>query len=169
MFDIGATELLLIIVIAVIVIGPKDMPMALRTAGRWIGKMRRVSGHFRAGLDAMVREAEMEDMQKEWDKRNADIMAKHPTADPETGKLAHDDAQKLQTDEAGARSAGAELDGKSEAPAAPAKMASPPPSTDPAKRPADPEPLPLFADNGEEMTAMGRTAADAPPADKAKD
>lgn len=85
MFDIGATELLLIIVVAVIVIGPKELPLALRTAGRWIGKMRRVSGHFRAGLDAMVREAEMEDMQKEWDRRNAEIMAKHPNVDAETG------------------------------------------------------------------------------------
>jgi len=87
MFDIGATELLLIIVVAVLVIGPKDMPMALRTAGRWIGKLRKVSGHFRAGLDAMVREAEMEDMQKEWDRRNAEIMKKHPDASAETGQL----------------------------------------------------------------------------------
>ncbi|MBS7669183.1 Sec-independent protein translocase protein TatB [Croceicoccus gelatinilyticus] len=94
MFDIGATELLLIIVVAVLVIGPKDMPMALRTAGRWIGKLRKVSGHFRAGLDAMVREAEMEDMQKEWDRRNAEIMKKHPDASAETGKLtAHASAE----------------------------------------------------------------------------
>lgn len=61
--------------------------MALRTAGRWIGKLRKVSGHFRAGLDAMVREAEMEDMQKEWDRRNAEIMKKHPDASAETGQL----------------------------------------------------------------------------------
>lgn len=87
MFDIGATELLLIIVVAVIVIGPKDLPLALRTAGRWIGKMRRMSSHFRSGLDAMVREAELADMQKEWDKRNAEIMAKHPATDPATGQL----------------------------------------------------------------------------------
>ena len=66
MFDIGAFELLLIVVVAVIVIGPKDMPLALRTAGRWIGKMRRVSSHFRTGLDAMVREAELEEMEKKW-------------------------------------------------------------------------------------------------------
>ena len=52
MFDIGPTELLLIVVVAVIVIGPKDLPLALRTAGKWIGKVRKVSGHFRSGLYA---------------------------------------------------------------------------------------------------------------------
>ena len=62
MFDIGAAELLVIIIVAVIVIGPKDFPLAMRTAGRWIGKVRRVSAHFRSGIDTMVREAELEDM-----------------------------------------------------------------------------------------------------------
>lgn len=80
MFDIGASELLMVVIVAVVVIGPKDMPMAMRTAGRWIGKMRKISGHFRSGIDAMVREAELEDMQAEWNKRNAEIMAKHPEA-----------------------------------------------------------------------------------------
>lgn len=78
MFDIGATELLLIAIVAILVIGPKDMPLALRTAGRWVGKMRKVSGHFRAGLDAMVREAELEDMEKKWQAQNEKIMREHP-------------------------------------------------------------------------------------------
>jgi sec-independent protein translocase protein TatB len=82
MFDIGATELLLIVVVAVVVIGPKDLPLALRTAGRWIGKMRRLSNHFRAGLDAMVREAEMEEMEKKWREQNERIMREHPTDAP---------------------------------------------------------------------------------------
>ena len=74
MFDIGAAELLVIIVVAVIVIGPKEMPRAMRTAGRWIGKVRRVSAHFRTGIDAMVREAELEDMEKKWKAQNEEIM-----------------------------------------------------------------------------------------------
>jgi len=74
MFDIGAAELLVIIVVAVIVIGPKDMPLAMRTAGRWIGKVRRVSAHFRTGVDAMVREAELEDMEARWKAQNEAIM-----------------------------------------------------------------------------------------------
>ena len=82
MFDIGPTELLLIVVVAVIVIGPKDLPLALRTAGRWLGKIRKVSGHFRAGLDAMVREAELEEMEKKWREQNEKIMREHPEGGP---------------------------------------------------------------------------------------
>ncbi len=78
MFDVGASELLVIVIVAVLVIGPKDLPLALRTAGRWIGKIRRVSAQFRTGFDAMVREAEMEDMEKKWKEQNARIMAEHP-------------------------------------------------------------------------------------------
>ena len=86
MFDIGASELLVIVVVAIIVIGPKDMPRAMRTAGRWIGKLRRMSGHFRAGIDEMVRQAEIEDMEEQWAARNKEIMAKYPDGStPEGG------------------------------------------------------------------------------------
>ncbi len=78
MFDIGASELLVIVVVAILVIGPKDMPRAMRTAGRWVGKMRRVSAHFRTGIDAMIREAELEDMEKQWKAQNEAIMAGTP-------------------------------------------------------------------------------------------
>jgi sec-independent protein translocase protein TatB len=74
MFDVGAGELLVILIVAVIVIGPKDLPLAMRTAGRWIGKARRVSAHFRSGIDAMVREAELEEMEKKWKAQNEEIM-----------------------------------------------------------------------------------------------
>ncbi|MEN7536512.1 Sec-independent protein translocase protein TatB [Aurantiacibacter flavus] len=82
MFDIGAAELLVIVIVAVIVIGPKDLPLAMRTAGRWIGKMRKLSSHFRSGIDAMVREAELEDMEKKWKEQNARIMREHPQGGP---------------------------------------------------------------------------------------
>ena len=78
MFDVGASELLLIAIVAIIVIGPKDLPLALRTAGRWIGKIRRVSGHFRTGIETMIREAELEEMEKKWREQNAQIMAATP-------------------------------------------------------------------------------------------
>nr|WP_137676317.1 Sec-independent protein translocase protein TatB [Parerythrobacter lutipelagi] len=81
MFDIGASELLLIVVVAILVIGPKDMPAALRTAGRLIGKIRRTSAHFRSGFDAMVREAEMEEMEEKWKAQNARIMAETPAGE----------------------------------------------------------------------------------------
>jgi sec-independent protein translocase protein TatB len=74
MLDVGIGELLVILIVAVVVIGPKDLPLAMRTAGRWIGKMRRVSAHFRSGIDAMVREAELEEMEKKWKAQNEEIM-----------------------------------------------------------------------------------------------
>ena len=75
MFDIGASELLLVVIVAIVVIGPKDLPLALRTAGRWIGKIRRVSGHFRSGIETMIREAELQEMEQKWRDQNAAIMA----------------------------------------------------------------------------------------------
>ena len=84
MFDIGASELLLTVIVAIVVIGPKDLPLALRTAGRWIGKVRRVSGHFRTGVETMIREAELEEMEQKWREQNAKIIAEsavEPVAD----------------------------------------------------------------------------------------
>ena len=75
MFDIGSSELLLIIVVAIVVIGPKDLPRALYKLGQVVGKARGMARHFRTGLDAMVREAELEELQKQWAKDNARIMA----------------------------------------------------------------------------------------------
>jgi sec-independent protein translocase protein TatB len=73
-FDIGASELLVLVIVAIVVIGPKDLPLALRTAGRWVAKMRRVSNHFKAGIETMIREAEMEEMEKKWKEQNERIM-----------------------------------------------------------------------------------------------
>jgi sec-independent protein translocase protein TatB len=80
MFDIGASELLLIVIVAVFAVGPKEIPNALRTAGRWIAKVRKVSGHFRAGIETMIREAELEEMEKLWREQNAAIMDANPIA-----------------------------------------------------------------------------------------
>jgi sec-independent protein translocase protein TatB len=78
MFDIAPSEFLLIAIVAVVVIGPKDLPMALRTAGRWIARVRRVSNHFRSGIETMIREAEMEEMERKWKEQNAAIAAATP-------------------------------------------------------------------------------------------
>jgi sec-independent protein translocase protein TatB len=82
MFGIDWEELLVIIIVAVIVIGPKDMPKALRTAGRWIARVRRVSNHFKSGIETMIREAEMEEMEKKWAAQNDQIMREHPDGGP---------------------------------------------------------------------------------------
>ena len=81
MFDIGSTELLLIAIVAIVVIGPKDLPRALYKVGQFVGKARGMARHFRTGIDAMVREAEMEELEKKWASENERIMKQFPTAD----------------------------------------------------------------------------------------
>ena len=76
MFDIGP-HFLLLAVVALLVIGPKDMPKAMRVVGRFVGKARGMANQFRSGFDAMVREAELEEMEKKWKEENARIMAEH--------------------------------------------------------------------------------------------
>jgi sec-independent protein translocase protein TatB len=88
MFDVGFDELLVIVIVAIVVIGPKDLPKALRIAGQWIGKVRRVSGHFRSGVEAMIREAELEEMERKWREQNAAIMAAHPEQTPDASNAA---------------------------------------------------------------------------------
>jgi sec-independent protein translocase protein TatB len=82
MLDIGSSELLLIIVVAVVVIGPKDLPRVLYKLGQIIGKGRAMTRHFRAGIDEMVRHAELEEMEKKWAADNARIMAQSNVATP---------------------------------------------------------------------------------------
>ncbi|PTQ11489.1 twin-arginine translocase subunit TatB [Sphingomonas oleivorans] len=80
MFDIAPTELLLVAVVALVVIGPKDLPRAMRFVGQWVGRARGVARHFRSGLDEMIRQAELEEMEKKWAAENARIMQEHPQA-----------------------------------------------------------------------------------------
>lgn len=82
MFDIAPTELLLVAVVALLVIGPKDLPLVMRKVGRWAGKARGVARQFRSGFDAMVREAELEEMEKKWREENERIMREHPMPSP---------------------------------------------------------------------------------------
>ena len=80
MFDVGASEFLLIVIVAIVVIGPKDLPRALRMAGQWIAKVRRVSGHFRSGIETMIREAELAEIEQKWREQNEAIMKASPPA-----------------------------------------------------------------------------------------
>lgn len=78
MFDIAPTELLLCAVVALVVIGPKDLPKAMRVLGYWVGRARGVARHFRAGIDTMIRESELAEMEKKWAEENDRIMREHP-------------------------------------------------------------------------------------------
>ena len=81
MFDIAPTELLLVVVVALVVIGPKDLPKAMRFVGKWVGKARGMARHFRSGLDTMMCEAELEELEKKWRDQNEAIMREFPRAD----------------------------------------------------------------------------------------
>jgi sec-independent protein translocase protein TatB len=81
MFDVAPTELLLVAVVALIVIGPKDLPKAMRFVGNWVGKAKGMARHFRSGIDAMMRESELEEMEKKWKEENERIMREFPTAE----------------------------------------------------------------------------------------
>jgi sec-independent protein translocase protein TatB len=81
MFDVAPTELLLVVVVALVVIGPKDLPKAMRFVGKWMAKARGMARHFRSGLDTMMREAELEELEKQWREQNDAIMREFPRID----------------------------------------------------------------------------------------
>jgi sec-independent protein translocase protein TatB len=88
MFGIDSAELLIVALVALVVIGPKDLPRVMRTVGHWVGKARGMASHFRSGFDTMVREAELEEMEKKWKAENERIMREHPMPPPaEPGAL----------------------------------------------------------------------------------
>ena len=78
MFGVDSSELIIVAVLALIFIGPKDLPQALRTLGRWYGQIRGMARHFTSGIEAKVREAELEEMEKKWREENERIMREYP-------------------------------------------------------------------------------------------
>lgn len=62
MFDIGWTEILIIAVVAIIVVGPKDLPRMLRSLGRYAGQLKRTAGEFRSQFDEAVRDSELSEL-----------------------------------------------------------------------------------------------------------
>jgi sec-independent protein translocase protein TatB len=73
---------LVVALVALVVIGPKDLPKAMRLAGYWVGRARGVARQFRSGFDEMVREAELAEMEKKWKAENERIMREHPPEPP---------------------------------------------------------------------------------------
>ena len=65
MFDISWSHLLAIAVVALLVIGPKDLPRVLRALGRWAGKARAIAREFQSSIDQMIRESELDEVRKE--------------------------------------------------------------------------------------------------------
>jgi sec-independent protein translocase protein TatB len=70
MFDIGWSELAVIAVVALVVIGPKDLPKVLRTAGYWMRKVRSIASEFQTSIEQMAREADLDELRKQVEEAN---------------------------------------------------------------------------------------------------
>jgi sec-independent protein translocase protein TatB len=145
MFDIGYSELLIIAVVALIVIGPKDLPRVMRTVGQWVGRARGMARHFRSGIDTMMRESELQEMEKKWREDNERIMREHPGAvgawDSAAGMPAPDSVPPLAPapdDEVGERDPW--VSAASPEPPSLDKPAAPPADAAPGRAPGEPLP-----------------------------
>jgi sec-independent protein translocase protein TatB len=117
MFDFSWGELLLIGVVALIVIGPKELPGVLRMVGQWVGKIRRMAGEFQSQFHEAMREAEMADLKKQVDELN----------DAARGLTRHFDPMSLDTPRPA--SSTPDVPASSSTPPAAAEDAAPTPST----------------------------------------
>ena len=80
MFGIDSSELLLIAIVALVVIGPKELPGLLRTWGKWMAQMRGMASEFRGHVDEMVRQSELDEVKKQLTARHGlDLQSLDPT------------------------------------------------------------------------------------------
>ena len=108
MFDIAWSELLVIIVVALVVVGPKDLPRLMRTAGQWAGRARAMADQFRRSFDDIARQSELDELRQEVTRlqqsaipNQAEIeTAMYPTGNPiNLGGSAMDDVSPLPAPE----------------------------------------------------------------------
>src|SRR5882672_3296175 len=126
MFDIGWSELLLIGIVALIAIGPKELPGALRTLGQWMAKVRRMASEFQNQFHEAMREAELADLKKEVDEMATKAQS-----------YAHfDPIDDIRKDIEKAASPPPDLDTLTDTAASPPPAAAPPAATAPASPPA---------------------------------
>lgn len=149
MLDIAPSELLLCAIVALVVIGPKDLPRALRFAGKWMGKARKMARHFNAGVDNIIREAELQDLKKEWAEHNRRIMEQFPNV-PDYSAVTPDAMLASVMPPEGA------------VPSGPAMPAPPPPAALPSAPAQAPLPLPSGA-AGDTHARMPRAPVQAMP------
>ncbi|MBM3532164.1 MAG: twin-arginine translocase subunit TatB [Alphaproteobacteria bacterium] len=74
MIDVSWQEIMVIAAVAVIVIGPKDLPNAIKTVAQWVRKAREMAGEFQRGVDEMVREAELADVRKQVEQATSSVV-----------------------------------------------------------------------------------------------
>lgn len=86
--DIGGTELLVIAAVALIVVGPKDLPALLRKLGQFVGRMRGMASEFRASFDEMARQSELDELRREVQAmRSGQFTNSTPAADPHVDQV----------------------------------------------------------------------------------
>jgi len=159
MFDIAPTELLLCALVALVVIGPKDLPKAMRVVGHWVGRARGMARQFRSGFDAMVREAELEEMEKKWAAENERIMREHP---PEPPAAVTDASSATPSDEPAMPSHPAMWTDPADTveSTAPAEPAAPAPAPEAPAQPIPDEPAPAPRSTGQLDLGLGGTPTD---------
>src|SRR3954471_10718691 len=81
MFDISWGKLVIIGVVALLVIGPKELPMVLRTVGQWMSKIRRMASEYQGQFQDAMREAEMADIKKQFDETTSTLQSTFDTTD----------------------------------------------------------------------------------------
>ena len=79
--EVGGTELIVIAIVALIVVGPKDLPLMLRKIGQFVGKLRGMASEFRASFDEMARQSELDELRKEVDAMRRGQLADQVTQD----------------------------------------------------------------------------------------
>ncbi|RIX32091.1 Sec-independent protein translocase subunit TatA/TatB [Sphingomonas edaphi] len=78
MFGVDTSELIVVAVVALLFIGPQELPRVMMKIGRWVGRVRGYARHFTAGIENVIREAELEEMEKKWREENQRILAQYP-------------------------------------------------------------------------------------------
>jgi sec-independent protein translocase protein TatB len=137
MFDIGWSELVVIGVVALIAIGPKELPGVLRAVGNWMGKIRRMASEFQGQFQEAMREAEMADLKKSVDEMT-DTAKSYTNFDP-IG-MVRNEIESATADKPPAASAEAAAPTTTEATSEAAPAAVPdtaPPAPEAASAPAD--------------------------------
>ena len=125
--DIGGTELLVIAAVALIVVGPKDLPILLRKLGQFVAKMRGMASEFRASFDEMARQSELDDLRREVQAMREGQFTSPIQAAADAAKDAHVDQVFADIDSG--------LNGRG-ASAAPEVYVAPEPLVEPAAKPA---------------------------------
>lgn len=168
MFDIGWSELVLIGVVALIAIGPKELPGVLRSVGHWMGKIRRMANEFQDQFREAMREAEVADLKRQFDEASAKATAgfTNPleSAQKEVEKAFGTEPSATDTSSSTATTDPSTTDPGAIEPSADAPTAEPPPSVVPepatAGAPMDIKPSDIKpADVATDETRPGRSGA----------